>query len=34
MVRDYLMYYRVDGKIINILTIWDPRQDPNGLKLQ
>lgn len=33
LVRDYLMFYQIDGEIINILTIWDPRQDPDKLKL-
>lgn len=33
LVRDYLMFYRIDGDIIKILTIWDPKQDPNKLKL-
>ena len=33
LIRDYLMFYRVDGEIIHILTVWDPRQDPDRLKL-
>lgn len=34
LVRDYLMFYRIDGEAINILTVWDPRQDPDKLKLR
>ena len=33
LVRDYLIFYRIDGEIIHILSIWDPRQDPGKLKL-
>ena len=34
LVRDYLIFYEVDGEIINILTVWDPRQDPDKLELR
>ena len=34
LVRDYLIFYEVDGEIINILTVWDSRQDPDKLKLR
>lgn len=34
VVRDYFMFYRIDDEAINILTVWDPRQDPNKLKLR
>jgi hypothetical protein len=28
------MFYRIDGDKIKILTIWDPKQDPDKLKLR
>lgn len=34
LVRDYLIFYRVDGETIHILTIWDPRQDPDKLTIR
>ena len=34
LVRDYLIFYEVDGEIINILTVWDPREDPDKLELR
>jgi plasmid stabilization system protein ParE len=34
LVRDFLMFYRIDGDKIKILTIWDPKQDPDKLKLR
>ncbi|MBL6447802.1 type II toxin-antitoxin system RelE/ParE family toxin [Fulvivirga sp. 29W222] len=33
LVRDYLIFYRIDSDAINILTVWNPRQNPNKLKL-
>lgn len=33
LVRDYLIFHEVDGEIINILTVWDPRQNPDKLEL-
>mgnify|MGYP003135506795 FL=1 len=34
LVREYLIFYEVDGEIINILTVWDPRQNPDKLELR
>ena len=34
LVRDYIIFYQVDEDVINILTVWDPRQDPDKLKLR
>ncbi|MDW3208368.1 MAG: type II toxin-antitoxin system RelE/ParE family toxin [Reichenbachiella sp.] len=33
IVRDYLLFYEITDKAIEILTIWDSRQDPDELKL-
>ena len=34
LVRDYLIFSEIDGEIINILTVLDPRQNPDKLKLR
>lgn len=33
IVRDYLIFYEETASNINILTIWDSRQNPNNLKI-
>lgn len=34
IVRDYLIFYEQADEKINILTIWDSRQDPERLMLR
>ncbi|WP_422362108.1 type II toxin-antitoxin system RelE/ParE family toxin [Reichenbachiella sp.] len=34
IVRDYLLFYEVKGSVIQILTVWDNRQDPDELKIR
>ena len=33
IVRDYLVYYKIQPSFIEIITVWDPRRDPNKFKL-
>jgi len=33
IVQDYCIFYRKKKETIEILTIWDSRQDPNNLKI-
>lgn len=33
IVRDYLLFYQVKENAVEILTIWDSRQDPEELKI-
>ncbi|MBK6964900.1 MAG: type II toxin-antitoxin system RelE/ParE family toxin [Bacteroidales bacterium] len=33
IVGDYCIFYRYDQEIIEIITIWDSRQNPDKLKL-
>ena len=32
IVRDYLLFYEVTDSSIEVLTIWDSRQDPDKIK--
>lgn len=34
IVRDYLLFYEVTKSSIEILTVWDSRQDPDELKIR
>ncbi len=33
IVQDYCIFYRKKNKTIEIITIWDSRQDPNKLEI-
>jgi toxin YoeB len=33
IVRDYLIYYRIDSVYIEVITIWDSRRNPKKFKL-
>jgi toxin YoeB len=33
IVRDYLIYYRIDSAYIEVITIWDSRRNPKKFKL-
>ena len=33
IVRDYLVYYRIDVEYIEVITIWDSRRNPKKFKL-
>ncbi len=33
IVRDYLVYYKIQPSYIEIITVWDPRRDPNKFKM-
>ena len=33
IVRDYLLFYEVTEQSIEILTVWDSRQDPEGFEI-
>ncbi|MBI5472285.1 MAG: type II toxin-antitoxin system RelE/ParE family toxin, partial [Ignavibacteriae bacterium] len=33
VIRDYLMFYRVEGEYILISRLWDGRRNPENLKL-
>ena len=32
IVKDYLIFYKIEQQIISIVKIWDSRQDPNKVK--
>lgn len=34
IVRDYLVFYRIDKTQIKVLAIWDSRRDENKFKIQ
>lgn len=34
IVRDYLLFYEVTDSTIEILTVWDSRQDPDELEIR
>lgn len=34
IVRDYLLFYEVTESSIEILTVWDSRQNPSELKIR
>lgn len=33
IVGDYVLFYEIEKKQINILTVWDSRQNPEDLKI-
>ena len=33
IVRDYLVYYRIQPELIEVLAIWDSRRNPKRFKL-
>ena len=33
IVKDYLIFYKVEKQIISIIRIWDSRRNPNQLKV-
>lgn len=33
ILRDYLIYYRIESEHIDILTVWDSRRNPQKFKL-
>jgi len=33
IVRDYLVYYRIEVEYIEVITIWDSRRNPKKFKL-
>lgn len=34
IVRDYLLFYEFSDSSLNILTVWDSRQNPDKLKIR
>ena len=33
VVGDYILFYEIEPKQINIITVWDSRQNPEDLKI-
>ena len=33
IVGDYILFYEIEPKQINIITVWDSRQNPEDLKI-
>lgn len=34
VVRDYKLFYKIEGQVVLVLRVWDVRQNPGHLKME